>query len=110
MSRVVVKRIYDLVRDVISSSKSLLTKRLVCGRVASTKRIEQITMKPTQALAKNMARKLQLTGKTGPKNFYKGWGSGSMGEHTKYGGYKINYDKVRSYVVPDGLDKFKVCN
>jgi large subunit ribosomal protein L41 len=44
------------------------------------------------------------------KGFYKGTGSGSMGDHTKHGGYIINWDKVRTYVVPDGLDQFPVSN
>ncbi len=31
-----------------------------------------------------------------------------MGRHTKHGGYRIDYRLVRTYVVPLGLDKFKV--
>lgn len=32
-----------------------------------------------------------------------------MGDHTKYGGYRIDYDRVRTYVVPEGLKDFQVC-
>ena len=32
-----------------------------------------------------------------------------MGDHTKYGGYIVNYDRVRTYCVPQNLDSFKVC-
>ncbi|KAL0085782.1 mitochondrial ribosomal protein L27-domain-containing protein [Phycomyces blakesleeanus] len=45
-------------------------------------------------------RRLQLTAKQG-HNFYKGTGSGAMGRHTKQGGYKVDWSKVRTFVVPD---------
>lgn len=32
-----------------------------------------------------------------------------MGEHTKYGGYKLDWEKIRTYVVPEGLKDTKVC-
>lgn len=41
--------------------------------------------------------------------YYKGTRSGSMGRHTKHGGYIIDYAKVRTYVVPKDLKDFKVC-
>lgn len=53
-------------------------------------------------------RKLPLTTKDINKGFYKGTGTGSMGSHTKFGGYIIDWQKVRTYVVPPGLDSFKV--
>lgn len=53
-------------------------------------------------------RRLALTTKMVNGGYYKGTGSGSMGEHTKHGGYNINYAKVRTYVVPEGLRDFKV--
>ncbi len=49
-----------------------------------------------------------MTTKDVNKGFYKGRGSGSMGRHTKKGGYIIEYHKVRTYVVPEGLKEFKV--
>jgi len=52
-------------------------------------------------------RKLRLTTKDMNKGFYKGTGSGSMGRHTKHGGYIIEWKKVRTYVVPE-LEGFKV--
>ena len=64
-------------------------------------------MQPTQALLKRY-RKLPLTTKDIKKGFYKGTRTGSMGRHTKYGGYVIDWNKVRTYVVPPGLDTFKV--
>ena len=53
-------------------------------------------------------RKLPLTTKDINKGFYKGTGTGSMGQHTKFGGYVIDWQKVRTYAVPAGLDAFKV--
>ena len=53
-------------------------------------------------------RHFQMTGKTGPKDYYKGTRSGSMGSHTKHGGYTVDFDKVRTYVVPENLSTFKV--
>lgn len=49
-----------------------------------------------------------MTTKQTNKGFYKGTGSGSMGRHTEHGGYIIEWDKVRTYVVPGGLEGFKV--
>ncbi|KAL8723081.1 MAG: hypothetical protein Q9225_000552 [Loekoesia sp. 1 TL-2023] len=40
--------------------------------------------------------------------YYKGTGSGSMGRHTKHGGYVIQNQKVRTYVVPKDLKDFKL--
>jgi hypothetical protein len=37
-----------------------------------------------------------------------GTGSGAMGRHTKNGGYLVDWNKVRSFVVPD-LEGFTVC-
>ncbi|ORZ07672.1 mitochondrial ribosomal protein L27-domain-containing protein [Absidia repens] len=46
------------------------------------------------------AKRIQLTAKQG-HHFYKGTGSGAMGRHTKNGGYKVDWNKVRTFVVPD---------
>lgn len=54
-----------------------------------------------------MYRKLRLTTKDINKGYYKGNRTGSMGRHTKYGGYVIEWEKVRTYVVPS-LEGFKV--
>jgi large subunit ribosomal protein L41 len=64
-------------------------------------------MQPTQALLKRF-RKLPLTTKDIKKGYYKGTRTGAMGRHTKYGGYIIDWSRVRTYVVPAGLDAFKV--
>lgn len=64
-------------------------------------------MQPTQPLGRAL-RRLALTTKQANKGFYKGTGSGSMGAHTKWGGYKIDWEKVRTYKVPDLAD-FPVC-
>lgn len=63
--------------------------------------------KPTQALSRKF-RKLRLTTKDINKGFYKGTGTGNVGTHDKWGGFKIDYTKVRTYAVPPGLDTFKV--
>ncbi|MCJ1313080.1 hypothetical protein MMC25_006757 [Agyrium rufum] len=52
-------------------------------------------------------RRLALTTKMVNKGFYKGTRSGSMGRHTKHGGYIIEWAKVRTYVVPEMLKNFK---
>ena len=64
--------------------------------------------KPTAPLFRRI-RRLALTTKQTGKGFYKGTGSGSMGRHTKHGGYIIEYEKVRTYVVPN-LDGCLVCH
>ncbi|KAF2400693.1 50S ribosomal protein-like protein YmL27 [Trichodelitschia bisporula] len=64
-------------------------------------------MQPTAPLLRSI-RRLQLTTKQAGKDYYKGTGSGSMGRHTKRGGYVVEYRKVRSYVCPAGLDKFEL--
>ncbi|TVY27644.1 54S ribosomal protein, mitochondrial [Lachnellula hyalina] len=64
-------------------------------------------MKATPALGRKIAR-LALTTKMTNKGFYKGTGSGSTGSHTRYGGYLIDWDKVRTYVVPENLKDFKL--
>lgn len=64
--------------------------------------------KPTQALCKRF-RKLRLTTKDINKGFYKGTRTGRMGTHDKWGGFKVDWSLVRTYVVPKNLDKFTVC-
>ncbi|KAH8599757.1 50S ribosomal protein-like protein YmL27 [Bisporella sp. PMI_857] len=64
-------------------------------------------MRPTQPLMKRI-RRLALTTKMTNKGYYKGTGTGSMGQHTKYGGYVIDWSKVRTYVVPENLKDFKL--
>ena len=63
-------------------------------------------MQPTPALFRSL-RRMKLTTKQGPKDYYKGTGSGSMGRHTANGGYEILWNKVRTYKVPT-LKGFKV--
>jgi hypothetical protein len=58
--------------------------------------------RPTPSLAGNL-RRLALTTKNGPKDFYKGTRSGAMGRHTKRGGYRIMFEKVRTYVFPHNM-------
>ena len=63
-------------------------------------------MRPTLQLGIKF-RKLRLTTKDVKKGFYKGNRTGAMGRHTKYGGYLIEWEKVRTYAVPS-LENFKV--
>lgn len=60
-------------------------------------------MQPSPVLQRAI-RRLALTTKQGPHNYYKGNGTGSLGQHTKYGGYRIDWKKVRTYVCPDLRD------
>ncbi|CDK26612.1 unnamed protein product [Kuraishia capsulata CBS 1993] len=50
-------------------------------------------------------KRLPMTTKSGNKNFYKGTRSSGIGKHTKQGGYLINYDRVRHFVAPAGLEQ-----
>lgn len=63
-------------------------------------------MRPTAPLCRAI-RRLPLNTKQAGKDFYKGNRTGAMGWHTKYGGYKIDYKKVRTYICPD-LSDFNV--
>lgn len=60
-------------------------------------------MQPTPPLQRAI-RRLALTTKQGPHNYYKGNRTGAMGKHTKWGGYIIDWSKVRTYVCPDLSD------
>ena len=53
------------------------------------------------------ARK-RLTTKMVNKGYYRGNRVGALGRHTRYGGYVIDYTKVRHYNCPD-LTDFDVC-
>ena len=66
-----------------------------------------VMFKPTQPLYKRL-RRLALTTKQVNGGYYKGTGSGTMGQHTKYGGFVIDWRKVRTYIVPQDLKDFKV--
>ncbi|KAM0251504.1 hypothetical protein ACHAQJ_008125 [Trichoderma viride] len=66
------------------------------------------TMRPTQILSVGKYRHLKLTTKDVGKGFYKGNRTGSMGRHTKYGGYIVEWNKVRTYVVPQNLSESKL--
>lgn len=49
-------------------------------------------------------KRLPLSTKQGNKNFYKGTRSSGIGHMDMYGRYNINYSKVRTFVVPAGVD------
>ncbi|KAG5358466.1 54S ribosomal protein L27 [Yarrowia sp. B02] len=55
-------------------------------------------------VSKNGNKRLPLTSKQGNKNFYKGHGAAGVGKTTSKGRYIINRDKVRTFVVPAGLE------
>lgn len=56
-----------------------------------------------------MMARLRLTTKQVNGGYYKGNRTGSMGYFAKSGTYVIDWKKVRTYVVPENLDQFKVC-
>jgi hypothetical protein len=70
------------------------------ARTFPSRPIRAAAMQPTAPLLRQI-RRLALTTKQGPHNYYKGNRTGAMGRHTKYGGYKIDWSKVRTYVCPD---------
>lgn len=49
-------------------------------------------------------KRLPMTSKQGNKNFYKGHGAGGVGATTSKGRYIVNRSKVRTFVVPAGLE------
>jgi large subunit ribosomal protein L41 len=53
-------------------------------------------------------RRLRLTTKQVNGGYYKGTGTGTIGRHTKHGGFEVDWNKVRTYVAPD-LKGFDVC-
>ncbi|KAF7719936.1 Uncharacterized protein PECH_005793 [Penicillium ucsense] len=60
--------------------------------------------KPSQP----MLARLRLTTKQVNGGYYKGTRTGSMGHFDSKGNYVIDWTKVRTYVVPEGLDTFKL--
>ena len=63
--------------------------------------------KPTNPLFK-AKRRLPLTTKRVPRGYYKGNRTGTVGRHTKFGGFIVDWSRVRQYVVPPQLETFKV--
>jgi len=61
-------------------------------------------MRPTQPLFKRLKTRLRFTTKQVGKGFYRGSNVGSLGAHTRYGDYIIDWRKTRHYVVPDLRD------
>ncbi|CEP64723.1 mitochondrial 54S ribosomal protein mL41 LALA0_S13e01574g [Lachancea lanzarotensis] len=51
-------------------------------------------------VSKSGNRRTALTTKQGNKTLYKGTRSSRIGKHTRYGGYTINWAKVRTFVTP----------
>ncbi|KAK0743311.1 mitochondrial ribosomal protein L27-domain-containing protein [Schizothecium vesticola] len=64
-------------------------------------------MQPTRILQGLRFRKQRLTTKDVNKGFYKGTRTGNMGRHTSFGGFVIEWNKVRTYACPP-LDGFKL--
>ena len=58
-------------------------------------------MKPTQVLLDRTKARIRFTTKQVGKGFYRGNRVGSLGAHTPYGGYLIDYRKVPHFVVPN---------
>jgi large subunit ribosomal protein L41 len=54
-------------------------------------------------LRKTGNKRWPLTTKQGNKNFYKGTRSSGIGRFTSRGRYLINWEKVRTYVVPSNV-------
>jgi large subunit ribosomal protein L41 len=55
--------------------------------------------KPTPSLQKSL-RRLPLSTKQAGKEYYKGNRVGSMGVIDKYGNFKADWSKIRTYVYP----------
>lgn len=66
--------------------------------------IQQVMVKPSPVLC----ARIRFSTKDVGFGFYRGNRTGSVGAHTQYGGYLVDWRKVRNYAVPD-LTNFKVC-
>jgi hypothetical protein len=86
---------------------AIVVERTAAATSSISSQLVAIMFTPTPSLGRAL-RRLALTTKQAGKDYYKGTGSGSMGRHTKYGGYRIDWSKVRTYIVPD-LSDFHVC-
>ena len=67
-------------------------------------------MQPSPVLQRAI-RRLALTTKQGPHNYYKGNRTGAMGKHVQTRGgsiYRVDQKKVRTYVYPENWDGFEV--
>ena len=91
----------------IQSSLTLRTRLLALSFATPSSSQDLPTMRPTALLLRDISRK-PLTTKQANKGYYKGNRTGSMGRHTKRGGYVIEWVKVRTYVVPPEFKMFKV--
>lgn len=55
-------------------------------------------------IVKSGNKRWSLTTKQGNKNHYKGTGSTGVGTWTRLGQYRVNWEKVRTYVVPRDME------
>lgn len=62
------------------------------------------TREPFYGLTKSGNKRWSLSTKQGNKNFYKGTGSTGIGRWTNFGRYQVNWEKVRTFVVPADLN------
>ena len=81
---------------------------MVSPHPAEHRQLPTAPMRPTPILSVGKYRHLRLTTKDVNKGFYKGNRTGAMGRHTKFGGYIIEWERVRTYAVPKGLKDFEV--
>jgi hypothetical protein len=63
--------------------------------------------KPTPVLHK-MLRRLPLTTKQAGKEYYKGNRVGSLGTISRYGNFSPDWNKIRTYVFPEGIEASEV--
>jgi hypothetical protein len=90
----------------LSSATSTTSEQLIEGQ-SVTPSVALNMFHPTPSLFGNL-RRLALTTKNGPKDYYKGNRTGAMGRHDKRGGYIVEYERVRTYVFPKNIDECKV--
>ncbi|KAF2261982.1 hypothetical protein CC78DRAFT_499251 [Lojkania enalia] len=63
--------------------------------------------KPTQCMLGRL-RRLPLTTKQARKGFYKGNGVGMLGTIDRYGRFTVDWNRVRTFVVPRDVDVCKL--
>ena len=63
------------------------------------------TREPFYGFTKSGNERWSLSTKQGNKEFYKGTQSTGVGRHTKKGKYQVNWEKVRTFVVPAHLEQ-----
>ncbi|KAH3668076.1 hypothetical protein OGAPHI_001830, partial [Ogataea philodendri] len=98
----------DLESDAIVSNSPGFIREVDCFQESQTALLRRPWQKFRDGtlyygIAKTGNKRVPLTTKQGNKNFYKGTRSSGIGHMDKWGTYKIDYQRVRTFVAPPNL-------